>query len=61
MFEQNQTVYFKTGSILEEAIFIRYEGENCLLSTTLGEVKIRKARVFTVDEAQTRLARRVAG
>jgi len=51
MLQQNQMVYYTSGPLIHEAHFIRYEGENCLLSTPLGEVKIRKARVFTAEEA----------
>lgn len=51
MLQQNQMVYYTSGPLIHEAHFIRYEGENCLLSTPLGEVKIRKPRVFTAEEA----------
>jgi len=51
MLQQNQSVYYTSGPLIHEATFLRYEGDNCLLSTTLGELKIRKARVFTVEEA----------
>ena len=51
MLQQNQMVYYTSGPLIHEATFLSYEGENCLLSTPLGEVKIRKARVFTAEEA----------
>ena len=51
MLQQNQMVYYTSGPLIHEATFLSYEGENCLLSTPLGEVKIRRARVFTAEEA----------
>lgn len=51
MLTQNQTVYYTSGPLIHEATFLRYEGSNCILSTTLGELTIRRARVFTKDEA----------
>ncbi len=51
MLTQNQTVYYTSGPLIHEATFLRYEGPNCVLSTPLGELTIRKARVFTRDEA----------
>ena len=51
MLTPNQTVYYTSGPLIHEATFLRYEGSNCILSTTLGELTICKARVFTKDEA----------
>ena len=51
MLTPNQTVYYTSGPLIHEATFLRYEGSNCILSTTLGELTIRRARVFTKDEA----------
>ena len=51
MLIQNQTVYYTSGPLIHEATFLRYEGPNCILSTPLGDLKIRQSRVFTKDEA----------
>ena len=62
MLEANQTVYYTSGPYVQEATFIRYESSGyseqgsvnadcCILRTPLGDLKIRKGRVFTVAEA----------
>lgn len=51
MLTPNQTVYYTSGPLVQEATFIGYDGTNCILSTPLGELKIRKSRVFTAEEA----------
>ena len=51
MLQANQTVYFTSGPLVQEAIFDHYEGINCVLRTTFGLLTIRKGRVFTAQEA----------
>ena len=51
MLETNQTVYYTSGPFIQEASFLSYDGDCCVLQTTLGELKIRKSRVFTAEEA----------
>ena len=63
MLTPNQTVYYTSSLLVQEATFIRYDGAYCILSTPFGELKIRQSRVFTKDEAaeQGLLERVVAG
>ncbi len=51
MLTPNQTVYYTSGPLVQKAVFIGYDGSSCILRTTLGELKIRKSRVFTAEEA----------
>ena len=51
MLTPNQTVYYTSSLLVQEATFIRYNGPYCILNTPMGELKIRQSRVFTVDEA----------
>lgn len=51
MLTPNQTVYYTSSLLVQEATFIRYEGDFCILSTPMGNLKTRKSRVFTKDEA----------
>ena len=51
MLTPNQIVYYTSGPLVQEATFIGYDGSSCILHTPLGEVKIRKSRVFTAEEA----------
>lgn len=51
MLQANQTVYFTSGPLVQEAIFDHYDGINCVLRTPFGNVTIRKGRVFTAQEA----------
>ena len=51
MLQTNQTVYFTSGPLVQEATFDHYEGNVCVLQSTNGVVKIRKGRVFTAQEA----------
>lgn len=51
MLQTNQTVYFTSGPLVQEAIFDHYEGINCVLRTAFGLLTIRKGRVFTAQEA----------
>jgi len=51
MLHPNQTVYYTSGPFVQEATFISHDGPNCVLQTKLGTLKIRKGRVFTVQEA----------
>ena len=59
MLEANQTVYYTSGPYVQEATFIGYttsqqgivNADCCILRTPLGDLKIRKGRVFTVAEA----------
>ena len=52
MLETNQTVYYTSGPFVQEAKFLSYDRDCCVLETNLGTVKIRKSRVFTAAEAQ---------
>ena len=63
MLTPNQTVYYTSSLLVQEATFLRYDGAYCILSTPFGELKIRQSRVFTKDEAaeQGLLERVVAG
>ena len=63
MLTPNQTVYYTSSLLVQEATFVRYDGPYCILSTPFGELKIRQSRVFTKDEAaeQGLLERVVAG
>ena len=51
MLTPNQTVYYTSGPLVQKATFMAYDGSICILATPLGEVKIRRSRVFTVEEA----------
>ena len=51
MLTPNQTVYYTSSLLVQEATFLRYDGAYCILSTPFGELKIRQSRVFTKDEA----------
>ena len=51
MLQNNQTVYFTSGPLVQEATFDHYEGAICVLRSALGIVKVRKGRVFTAQEA----------
>ena len=51
MLTPNETVYYTSSMLVQEATFIRYDGPFCILSTTMGELKIRQSRVFTAGEA----------
>lgn len=51
MLQTNQTVYYTSGPFIQEAKFLSYNGECCLLQTPMGKLKIRKGRVFTAAEA----------
>ncbi|MBR2797182.1 MAG: hypothetical protein IKF98_05195 [Clostridia bacterium] len=51
MLTPNQTVYYTSGPLVQEATFVAYDGSSCILRTPLGELKIRKSRVFTAEEA----------
>ncbi len=51
MLQPNQTVYYTSSLLVQEATFLRYDGPYCILSTPFGELKIRQSRVFTRDEA----------
>lgn len=51
MLQSNQTVYFTTGPLVQKATFDHYDGQNCVLRTSLGLLTLRRARVFTQEEA----------
>ena len=51
MFRPNQTVYFTSSLLVQEATFLRYDGDICVLNTTMGTLRIRHYRVFTAEEA----------
>ena len=51
MLQPNQTVYYTSSLLVQEAMFLRYDGDICVLSTAMGNLRIRSSRVFTVEEA----------
>ena len=51
MLQPNQTVYFTSGPLVQEASIVRYDGKNCVLRTSLGMLTVRSGRVFTREEA----------
>ena len=51
MLQPNQTVYYTSSLLVQEAVFLRYDGPYSILSTPFGELKIRRSRIFTVEEA----------
>ena len=54
MLQTNQTVYYTSGPFVQEARFLTYDRDCCVLQTPLGTLKIRKGRVFTAEEATER-------
>ena len=52
MFTPNSTVYYTSGPAVQEAKFISYCEDTCVLETSMGTLRIRKGRVFTVEEAR---------
>ena len=54
MLQTNQTVFYTSGPFVQEAKFLSYDGDCCVLETPLGTLKIRKGRVFTAAEATER-------
>ena len=54
MITPNSTVYYTSGPFVQEAKFLSYSGDCCVLQTPMGELKIRKGRVFTAAEATER-------
>ena len=52
MLQPNETVYYTSSLLVQEATFIRYDGPNCVLQTPMGQLRIRKDRVFTAEEAK---------
>ena len=51
MLQPNQTVYYTSSLLVQEATFLRYDGEICVLSTPFGVLRIRSSRVYTVEDA----------
>ena len=51
MLQPNQAVYYTSSLLVQEATFLRYDGDICVLSTSMGILRIRSSRVFTVEEA----------
>jgi hypothetical protein len=51
MLQPNQTVYYTSSLLVQEAMFLRYDGDICVLSTAMGTLRIRSSRVFTKEEA----------
>jgi hypothetical protein len=51
MLQPNQTIYYTSSLLVQEATFLRYDGDICVLSTPMGILRIRSNRVFTVEEA----------
>ena len=54
MITPNSTVYYTSGPFVQEARFLAYDRDCCVLQTPMGELKIRKGRVFTAEEATER-------
>ena len=54
MLQPNQTFYYTSSLLVQEATFLGYEEDICILSTPMGNLKIRKSLVFTKDEAAER-------
>ena len=51
MLQPNQTIYYTSSLLVQEATFLRYDGDICVLSAPMGILRIRSNRVFTVEEA----------
>ena len=51
MLQPNQTVYYTSSLLVQEATFLRYDGDICVLNTSMGTLRIRSSRVFTAQEA----------
>ena len=49
--QPNQTVYYTSSLLVQEATFLRYDGDFCILSTPFGDLKIRRSRILTIEEA----------
>ena len=52
MLKPNQTVYYTSSLLVQEATFLRYDGDICVLSTAMGTLRIRSSRVLTSQEAE---------
>ena len=52
MLKPNQTVYYTSSLLVQEATFLAYDGDICILSTPMGTLRIRSSRVFTAQEAE---------
>ena len=51
MITPNSTVYYTSGPFVQEAMFLAYDRDCCVLQAPMGGLKIRKGRVFTAEEA----------
>ena len=51
MLQPNQAVYYTSSLLVQEATFLRYDGDFCILSTPFGDLKIRRSRILTIEEA----------
>ena len=51
MLQPNQTVYYTSSLLVQEATFLRCDGDICVLDTAMGTLRIRSSRVFTAEEA----------
>ena len=51
MLQPNQTVYYTSSLLVQEAVFLAYDGDLCILKTPMGNLRIKRSRVFTRDEA----------
>ena len=51
MLQPNQAVYYTSSLLVQEATFLRYDGDICVLRTPFGNLRIRSSRVFTAEEA----------
>ena len=54
MLQPNETVYYTSSLLVQEATFLGYEGDICILKTDMGTLRIRQSRVFTAQEAEER-------
>ena len=54
MLQPNQAVYYTSSLLVQEATFLRYDGDICVLSTSVGTLRIRSSRVFTAEEADAK-------
>ena len=52
MLKPNQKVYYTSSLLVQEAVFLGYDGEICILKTPMGTLRIRQSRVFTAQEAE---------
>ena len=49
MLQPNQTVYYTSSLLVQEATFLRYDGDFCILSTPFGDLKNRPLALHDGD------------